>query len=82
MGNVIRIGLPLALFALGGCQSEGERAAEAFKLAEQNSLFDRHGACREANRAKDAYLKEGNGQEYESWSVTAYNACHKAERGY
>lgn len=72
--------VPALLFlSLAACASEGDRAAEAFELAEKN--YDYQNACEKGHEAKDAYLAEGDEENYRRFIVRAYNACEDARRG-
>lgn len=68
---------PAVLFlSLAACASEGDRAAEAFELAENN--YDFQNACEKGSEARDAYLAEGDEENYRRFMVLAYNACANA----
>jgi uncharacterized lipoprotein YmbA len=63
----------IAALALAGCASEGDKAAEEYRIAEKHSIYPAE-KCAAARRARDAYLREGDEYNYKLWSSIA-GAC-------
>lgn len=76
--------LILALLAASCSPSPAERAVKEYELIRANNLANSlhpDDKCRAARRAKEAFLQEGDTEQYDIWAITEFNACSEAERG-
>lgn len=64
---------------VAACSSATDRAEQSYRIAKKNDRqpWDR---CAAARRVKEAWLAEGDREQYEQWSLEESNACFEARR--
>lgn len=63
---------------LAGCsRAEGPKEEERYRMVEKSGFPDPAGKCEQAERTRDAYLRDGSSKEYEHWQIVAYTDCAK-----
>lgn len=74
--------LGLAALLCSCSPSESEMAVRAYEVVDRSTMpsLQREETCIAAGRVKDAYLKEGNSDRYDHWSIVEYAACARASR--
>lgn len=65
-----------AVVLVAGCsRAEGPKEAERYRIIEKSDFPDPASRCLQAQKTRDAYLRDGNSKEYENWQIVAYADC-------
>lgn len=78
-GNVIA---PIGLLACTGCSDPVARAIKEYDIVAEESFQGSAAKCEAARKVKDAALAEQDREAYELWSLTEFNDCAEARRGW
>ncbi|WP_066120306.1 hypothetical protein [Blastomonas sp. CCH2-A2] len=73
---------PLASIACMGCSDPVERAEQEYEIVSEESFQGSAAKCEAAAKVKDAALAEQDRAAYELWSMTEFNDCSAARRGW
>jgi len=69
--------IPAVALLLAGCSSEGRRAEKRLEIIRSGEHTSAQ-LCQEAKRVAEAYLEDGNEEEYRRWSRSDTADCAAA----
>lgn len=62
--------------AVAACEKpEGPGEAQRFELVSNSPMASREEKCAQATKTRDAFLRDGNRKEYETWQLLANVWC-------
>jgi len=71
----VRLFLVLPLVSLAACSSASEEAEEQYRIVDENAPWGSEDRCTAARAVKDAYLAEGDEDEYALWHLIEAGDC-------
>lgn len=64
---------------LAGCSDPAKQAEAQYDMVQAGGTLDE--ACAAATKARDAYLAQGDSQDYQRWGIIARSDCYLASNG-